>query len=63
MEFLYQWIIDSGILDGAGEGGKFMAVMERVIEAAITALPWFVLLVPLTQVTLAVICIPMFREQ
>ncbi|PIO66209.1 hypothetical protein TELCIR_12085 [Teladorsagia circumcincta] len=63
MKFLYKWLVDSGILDDYEGGGELMAVVQKIMEHAITALPWFVLLMPLAHVVLAVICIKMFREQ
>nr|CDJ89450.1 Protein Y9C2UA.1, isoform b [Haemonchus contortus] len=62
-KFLLKWLMENGFVDGAGEGGEFMETVMKVAEYAITAMPWFVLLVPLAQVLLAVICIEMFREQ
>ncbi|XGW30595.1 hypothetical protein V3C99_009507 [Haemonchus contortus] len=62
-KFLLKWLMENGFVGGVGEGGEFMQTMMKVAEYALTAMPWFVLLVPLAQVLLAVICIEMFREQ
>ncbi|KAK6748600.1 hypothetical protein RB195_001304 [Necator americanus] len=59
MELLYEWLKESGLLDGEGDS----TFIHHLIAAALDALPWFVLLFPLVQAILAVICIEIFRQQ
>ncbi|EYB89524.1 hypothetical protein Y032_0230g2936 [Ancylostoma ceylanicum] len=58
-KFLYDWIKDSGLLEGGGDTTFVLDLMT----AALNALPWFVLFFPLVQAMLAVVCIKMFRQQ
>ncbi|WKY05239.1 hypothetical protein Q1695_005896 [Nippostrongylus brasiliensis] len=58
-KFFYDLILNSGLLEGSGD----MSFVLDVAKVALNALPWFVLLFPLVQALLAVICIKMFRQQ
>lgn len=68
MQHLLTWVLESGLLTGGGgssSGGSFidMNLLMQVATNAILAMPWFVLLFPLVQSILALVCLRMFREQ
>lgn len=77
MKYLLTWVLESGMLGGSsggssgGTGGGSssggslidMNFLMQVATNAILAMPWFVLLFPLVQSVLALVCLRMFREQ
>ncbi|CAB3404394.1 unnamed protein product [Caenorhabditis bovis] len=64
MKHLLTWVLESGLLGGGGGGGSaHMDLLIQVMTNAILAMPWFVLLFPLVQSILTLLCIRMYREQ
>ncbi|UMM15783.1 hypothetical protein L5515_013073 [Caenorhabditis briggsae] len=68
MQHLLTWVLESGLLSGGGgsSSGDSMIDMNLLMQVAtnaILAMPWFVLLFPLVQSVLALVCLRMFREQ
>ncbi|CAD6197111.1 unnamed protein product [Caenorhabditis auriculariae] len=64
MKHLLVWLTKTGLLDGPGAGGNMdLSLVFELMTNALLALPWFVLLFPLVQSVLTVVCIRCFREQ
>ncbi|CAJ0601038.1 unnamed protein product [Cylicocyclus nassatus] len=72
VEFVFKFFSDwfeqiSGGGEGEGEGGLGgiidMSMIFHIMTGILNALPWLVLLFPLVQVILAIICIKSFRQQ
>ncbi|CAI5441078.1 unnamed protein product [Caenorhabditis angaria] len=67
MKYLLTWVMESGLLGGgsSSSGGSAinMNLIIQVMTNAILAMPWFVLLFPLVEAVLTLVCIRMFREQ
>ncbi|CAI2339452.1 unnamed protein product [Caenorhabditis sp. 36 PRJEB53466] len=70
MKYLLTWVLESGLLTGGSSSSSSdssslidMNLLMQVATNAILAMPWFVLLFPLVQSLLALVCLRMFREQ